>query len=104
MEQLPVTTIREIKVLKCLNHRNLVELKEVVVSAENDDDDGAFCSIETCWWHSFWYKLTLNSSLRVAEFTDKEEALDYCQGSIYLVLEYVEHDLTGLIDRQYPYD
>ncbi|GAB9463400.1 Cmgc/cdk/crk7 protein kinase [Globisporangium polare] len=77
VQGLPVTTIREIKVLKCLNHRNLVELKEVVVSAENDDDD--------------------------AEFTDKEEALDYCQGSIYLVLEYVEHDLTGLIDRQYPF-
>lgn len=38
-----------------------------------------------------------------AEFTDKEEALDFCQGSIYLVLEYVEHDLTGLIDRQHPY-
>lgn len=39
----------------------------------------------------------------LAEFTDKDEALDYCQGSIYIVLEYVEHDLTGLIDRQYPY-
>uniref|UniRef100_K3WI05 Cyclin-dependent kinase 2 homolog n=1 Tax=Globisporangium ultimum (strain ATCC 200006 / CBS 805.95 / DAOM BR144) TaxID=431595 RepID=K3WI05_GLOUD len=77
VQGLPVTTIREIKVLKCLNHRNLVELKEVVVSAENDDDD--------------------------AEFTDKDEALDYCHGSIYLVLEYVEHDLTGLIDRQYPF-
>lgn len=36
-----------------------------------------------------------------AEFTDKDEALDFCHGSIYLVLEYVEHDLTGLIDRQY---
>lgn len=45
IDQLPVTTIREIKVLKCLNHRNLVELKEVVVSAENDDDDGAFLLI-----------------------------------------------------------
>lgn len=78
VQGLPVTTIREIKVLKCLNHRNLVELKEVVVSTENDDDD--------------------------AEFTDKDEALDYCQGSIYLVLEYVEHDLTGLIDRQYLFD
>ncbi|GLD94222.1 hypothetical protein PINS_up002833 [Pythium insidiosum] len=77
VQGLPVTTIREIKVLKCLNHRNLVELKEVVVSSENDDDD--------------------------AEFTDKEEALEFCQGSIYLVLEYVEHDLTGLIDRQYPF-
>ena len=35
-----MTTIREIKVLKCLNHPNLVELKEVVVSSENGDDDG----------------------------------------------------------------
>ncbi|KAF1794440.1 Protein kinase-like domain [Phytophthora cactorum] len=51
-------------------------MKEVVVSSENDDDD--------------------------AEFTDKDEPLDYCHGSIYLVLEYLEHDLTGLIDRQHP--
>ncbi|KAL4155108.1 hypothetical protein PRNP1_007222 [Phytophthora ramorum] len=78
VQGLPVTTIREIKVLKCLNHANLVELKEVVVSSENDDDD--------------------------AEFTDKDEPLDYCHGSIYLVLEYLEHDLTGLIDRQHPFD
>uniref|UniRef100_A0AAV1T9W4 Cyclin-dependent kinase 2 homolog n=1 Tax=Peronospora matthiolae TaxID=2874970 RepID=A0AAV1T9W4_9STRA len=78
VQGLPVTTIREIKVLKCLSHPNLVELKEVVVSAENDDDD--------------------------AEFTDKDEPLDYCHGSIYLVLEYLEHDLTGLIDRQHPFD
>ncbi|RLN59701.1 hypothetical protein BBJ29_006537, partial [Phytophthora kernoviae] len=38
------------------------------------------------------------------EFTDKDEPLDYCHGSIYLVLEYLEHDLTGLIDRQHPFD
>lgn len=38
----------------------------------------------------------------IAEFTDKDEPLDYCHGSIYLVLEYLEHDLTGLIDRQHP--
>ncbi|KAJ0402910.1 hypothetical protein ATCC90586_006032 [Pythium insidiosum] len=84
VQGLPVTTIREIKVLKCLNHRNLVELKEVVVSSENDDDDGGLTPL-------------------ASEFTDKDEALEYCQGSIYLVLEYVEHDLTGLIDRQYPF-
>ncbi|CAI5701156.1 hypothetical protein KXD40_004266 [Peronospora effusa] len=78
VQGLPVTTIREIKVLKCLNHPNLVELKEVVVSSENGDDD--------------------------ADFADKEEPLDYCHGSIYLVLEYLEHDLTGLIDRQHQFD
>lgn len=94
--QLPVTTIREIKVLKCLNHRNLVELKEVVVSSENDDDDGVWCL------HCVWRFASTDRSC-TGEFTDKDEPLDYCHGSIYLVLEYVEHDLTGLIDRQYPY-
>jgi cyclin-dependent kinase 12/13 len=101
-----VTTIREIKVLKCLNHPNLVELKEVVVSAENEDDDGKegrvagvmegggdLTQIDCC-----------AGVCRSAEFTEKDEPLDYCHGSIYLVLEYVEHDLTGLIDRQYPYE
>lgn len=34
--------------LKCLNHRNLVELKEVVVSTDNDDDDGAFSEVFSC--------------------------------------------------------
>ncbi|CEG47103.1 cmgc cdk crk7 protein kinase [Plasmopara halstedii] len=78
VQGLPVTTIREIKVLKCLNHPSIVDMKEVVVSSENDDDD--------------------------AEFTEKDEPLDYCHGSIYLVLEYLEHDLTGLIDRQHFFD
>lgn len=78
VQGLPVTTIREIKVLKCLNHPNIVDMKEVVVSSEHDDDD--------------------------AEFTEKDEPLDYCHGSIYLVLEYLEHDLTGLIDRQHFFD
>jgi hypothetical protein len=44
-----VTTIREIKVLKCLNHRNLVELKEVLVSTtlnDGKDEDSAWLSRE----------------------------------------------------------
>nr|CCA15206.1 cyclindependent kinase putative [Albugo laibachii Nc14] len=74
IQGLPVTTIREIKVLKGLRHQNLVGLKEVVVSTSDDTDDG---------------------------FSEKEDVLEYSHGSIYLVLEYVEHDLTGLLDRQY---
>ncbi|KAJ8578130.1 hypothetical protein ON010_g1077 [Phytophthora cinnamomi] len=69
---------RQVNYPYTMYHPNLVELREVVVSSENDDDD--------------------------AEFTDKDEPLDYCHGSIYLVLEYLEHDLTGLIDRQHPFD
>jgi cyclin-dependent kinase 12/13 len=95
-----VTTIREIKVLKCLNHPNLVELKEVVVSSENDDDDG---ETEEAAGDGEGESLTELLCGLPAEFTDKDEPLDYCHGSIYLVLEYLEHDLTGLIDRQHPY-
>lgn len=105
--QLPVTTIREIKVLKCLNHPNLVELKEVVVSAENEDDDGNSEQNSNDGRRYRRPDLTLVDCCCgccvAAEFTEKDEPLDYCHGSIYLVLEYVEHDLTGLIDRQYPY-
>lgn len=102
--QLPVTTIREIKVLKCLNHPNLVELKEVVVSAENEDDDGKEGREDKQGSGDLTRMDRCARVCRSAEFTEKDEPLDYCHGSIYLVLEYVEHDLTGLIDRQYPYE
>ncbi|KDO34505.1 CMGC/CDK/CRK7 protein kinase [Saprolegnia parasitica CBS 223.65] len=78
VQGLPVTSIREIKVLKSLRHRNLVGLKEVIVTNEVDDPDDDFA--EKCG-----------------------PGADFTTGCIYLVLEYVEHDLTGLIDRQYPF-
>lgn len=61
-EGFPITAIREIKILRQLNHKNVVSLKEVV--------------------------------------TDKEDALEFKNGggSFYLVFEYMDHDLTGLIE------
>ncbi|OQS02990.1 cyclin-dependent kinase [Thraustotheca clavata] len=78
VQGLPVTSIREIKVLKLLKHRNLVGLKEVIVTNEIEDPDDDFA--EKCG-----------------------PGADFTTGCIYLVLEYVEHDLTGLLDRQYPF-
>ena len=54
-EGFPVTTIREISILKKMKHLNIVHLLDVVVSRDRD--------------------------------------------SIFLVFEYVEHDLATLIDR-----
>ena len=34
-EQFPITAIREIKILKVLNHKNIVRLKEIVTSKGN---------------------------------------------------------------------
>ncbi|XP_050432560.1 cyclin-dependent kinase 12-like [Adelges cooleyi] len=61
-EGFPITAIREIKILRELNHKNVVTLKEVV--------------------------------------TDKEDILEFKKGggSFYLVFEYMDHDLTGLIE------
>ena len=60
-EGFPITAIREIKILKQLDHENIIKLKEIVVS--------------------------------------KAKPSDYNQGKggIYLVFEYMDHDLTGLI-------
>eukprot|EP00271_Cylindrocystis_brebissonii_P001841 TRINITY_DN12144_c0_g1_i1.p1 TRINITY_DN12144_c0_g1~~TRINITY_DN12144_c0_g1_i1.p1 ORF type:complete len:333 (-),score=65.31 TRINITY_DN12144_c0_g1_i1:48-1046(-) len=60
-EGFPITAIREIKILKKLNHDNVIKLKEIV--------------------------------------TGKPSESNKFKGSIYMVFEYMDHDLTGLSDR-----
>jgi len=60
-EGFPITAIREIKILKSLNHQNIVKLKEIVTSKAHESNQN--------------------------------------KGSIYMVFEYMDHDLTGLADR-----
>lgn len=61
-EGFPITAVREIKILKQLHHKNIVNLKEIV--------------------------------------TDKQDAVDFRhdKGSFYLVFEYMDHDLMGLLE------
>ncbi|EGI60357.1 Cell division cycle 2-like protein kinase [Acromyrmex echinatior] len=61
-EGFPITAVREIKILRQLNHKNIVNLREIV--------------------------------------TDKQDALDFRKdkGSFYLVFEYMDHDLMGLLE------
>lgn len=70
---LPVTAIREIKILNELSHCSMVKLLEVVTSVgEKDDDD---------------------DDDKDTPRTDRKR-----RGSLYIVLEYLEHDLAGLLD------
>jgi cyclin-dependent kinase 12/13 len=60
-EGFPITAIREIIILRQLNHKNVVDLREIV--------------------------------------TDKQDPLDFRKDkwSVYLVFEYMDHDLMGLL-------
>lgn len=59
-EGFPITAIREIKLLRDMDHENVVKLKEVVSSKETKENRG--------------------------------------KGSVYIVFEFMDHDLMGLMD------
>ncbi|CAL5368588.1 unnamed protein product [Camellia sinensis] len=68
-EGFPITAIREIKILKKLHHENIIKLKEIVTS-QGPEVDGQ----------------------------GKPDGNKF-NCNIYMVFEYMDHDLTGLADR-----
>ncbi|KAK9129071.1 hypothetical protein Syun_017868 [Stephania yunnanensis] len=68
-EGFPITAIREIKILKKLHHENVIKLKEIVTSTGPEKDEPG-----------------------------RSDGNKY-KGGIYMVFEYMDHDLTGLSDR-----
>ncbi|XP_058182846.1 cyclin-dependent kinase C-1-like [Rhododendron vialii] len=68
-EGFPITAIREIKILKKLHHENVIKLKEIVTSPGAEKDEQG-----------------------------RPDGNKY-KGGIYMVFEYMDHDLTGLADR-----
>lgn len=66
----PVTAMREIKLLQSLSHENIVRLHEMMVA------NGSYFSFP---WHT---PLTFNSL-----------------GSVFMVFEYMDHDLTGILSQ-----
>ncbi|XP_048501878.1 cyclin-dependent kinase C-1 isoform X2 [Beta vulgaris subsp. vulgaris] len=71
-EGFPISAIREIKILNRLHHENIVKLKEVVMSQDGDKELAA---------------------------SKDTSGNDKYNGGVYLVFEYMDHDLTGLSDR-----
>ncbi|PRQ48673.1 putative protein-serine/threonine kinase [Rosa chinensis] len=68
-EGFPITAIQKIKLLKKLHHENIIKLKEIVTSAGPEKND--------------------------QENQDSKKL----EGGIYMVSEYMDHNLTGLADR-----
>jgi cyclin-dependent kinase 12/13 len=85
---IPPTVIREIKILKRLRHPNLVKMVEVVSSkgVEHLDEDDEVDD-----------KHKLSKKDRILD------AREGFKGNLFLVLEYVSHDLTGLMDVAYRF-
>ena len=89
---MPPTVIREIKILKRLKHPNLVTMIEVVSSKGVE-------WLDTHDEHREDKKLK-NSVEKTDKISDAREAY---KGNLFLVLEYVNHDLTGLMDVAYQF-
>ena len=83
---MPLQLIREIKILKRLQHPNLLQMIEVVTSkgVEHLDNDDPMAK---------------NHQVK-DKVADTRESY---KGNLFLVLEYVDHDLTGLLDVAYQF-
>ena len=79
----PVTAMREIKLLQGLRHPNVVRLIEMMVSK------GAFVLI---------IHVMQQTSAVLLKFKNVGHSADI-SGSVYMVFEYMDHDLTGLLSH-----
>ncbi|XP_048598399.1 cyclin-dependent kinase C-1 isoform X1 [Brassica napus] len=100
-EGFPITAIREIKILKKLHHENVVELKEIVTSPGNVFilTHTSHAEISLVYRESLTF-MTVSVSVKGRDTDDqgKPDNNKY-KGGIYMVFEYMDHDLTGLADR-----
>jgi cyclin-dependent kinase 12/13 len=107
-EGFPITAIREIKILKKLQHENVIKLKEIVTSKGFNLGWhlDPWCFIEEknspSWGlHKLksWSSFVLLHSGPEKDDNGKSGDSNKFKGSIFLVFEYMDHDLTGLSDR-----
>ena len=110
LAQFPITAIREIKILKILNHKNVVRLKEIVTSkgvclprSQTERTlhllSRASAAAPLCGALSLTLQCA-HAATPHALAVCFPAATDYNQGkgSIYMVMEFCDHDLTGLTD------
>ena len=79
-EGFPITAVREIKILRQLKHKNIIKLREIVTDKQEAVD--------------FRYSKLNNDRTNIT--------INFCfrkdKGSFYLVFDFMEHDLMGLLD------
>ena len=75
-EGFPITAMREIKLLKQLDHENIVNLREIVTSSG------------------------LATTASFGSTADSKSS----RGQVYLVFDYAEHDLQGVLEKGVEFD
>ena len=118
----PMCSVREIKLLKQLQHRNIVQLRDIITSKGCEHLDIAVnmesrAKLEQSKSHDKIADMVkqegkpsevgmsdkLREALRAQQEREYNAAVLSQCGSLYLVFEYVEHDLGGLIDAKYSF-
>lgn len=110
MSGFPICSIREIKFLKSLQHKNIVKLLDVISSKgcehlEVDFKSGVHTKHQTDKQpQADDSKATANISNTTTEAKQEQclAQLKRC-GNLYFVFEYIEHDLGGIIDAHYRF-
>ena len=122
----PLSAVREIKFLKCLQHKNIVQLQDVVTSKgcehlevpiipkldvsnqkgdkerideQGDEKDKMLDQLKSDELND---NTTTSHQGLVPKAKVPWEPLKIC-GNLYLVFEFVEHDLGGLIDAKHKF-
>lgn len=91
----PLCAVREIKFLKSLNHKNIVRLNDIVTSKGCENLDTVIKPDPA--------KIAAARGERKEREEIPNRDLQRC-GNLYLVFEYMEHDLGGLIDAKYKFN
>jgi len=100
-EGFPRTETREIKILNSLRHPHLVHLKELVTDMSVEK----FNAGEVALRAAAAAAASASSEGAVAESPDASEISPLARlGDIFLVFEYVDYDLAGLLDSGYKFD
>ena len=91
---LPISSLREIALLKSLNHQNIIRVHEVAVGYELDN---IFLGNP----HPLLYS-SINNYVNINQiytFNSCNNSLHITLGSKYQVMEYCEHDMAFLMDN-----
>lgn len=109
-EGLPRTIIREIKILKALKHENMVQMLEVVTSKGceylDEEDEHKEDKKRRLLKHEAKNNKGENDSSSKEKHNNNDTLTERekYKGNLFLVLEYISHDLSGILDMGVRFD